>query len=103
MDDNVKVDWIEEIKAMMEKLVSELPTEGFQLDAEEAGKILSKIKNWSALGSDGITKVWWKKARVLHEGVTKSFEATVHQPEIPSWFTGGKTNLRLSKYCSSRC
>ena len=34
-----------------------------------------------------------KKAHVLQEGVARSFQATVHQPEFPLWFRGGKTNL----------
>ena len=45
MDNNAIVDWIEEIRAVMDELVSELPTEGFQLHAEKAVKILSKKKN----------------------------------------------------------
>ena len=75
------------------ELVPELPTEGFQLDTKDAGKIISKKKNWSATGPDSITNFWWKKAHVLHEGVARSFQATVHQPEFPLWFTAGKTNL----------
>ena len=77
----------------MEELVRELPTEGFQLDAKHAGKIISKKKNWSAPGPDAITNFWWKKAHVLQEGMARSFQATVHQPEFPLGFTGGKTNL----------
>ena len=76
----------------MEELVPGLPSEGFQLDAKDAGKINSKKKNWSAPGPDSITNFWCKKAHVL-QGVATSFQATVHQPEFPLWFTEGKTNL----------
>ena len=75
----------------MKELVPGLPTEGFQLDAKDAGKIISQKKIWSALGPNAITNFWWKKAHALQEGMARSFQATVHQPEFPLWFTGGKT------------
>ena len=52
----------------MKELVSKRPKEGFQLDTEVAGKKKQKKKNWSALGADGITNFWWKKAHMLQEG-----------------------------------
>ena len=75
------------------ELVPKLPTEGFQLDAKDAGKIISKKKNWKSPGPNSITNFWWKKAHVLQEGVARSFQATVYQSEFPFWFTAGKTNL----------
>ena len=38
------MDWVEEVREVMK----ELPTEGLQLDAKDAGMIISKKKNWSA-------------------------------------------------------
>ena len=85
------VEWIEETRIAMEDIVSNLTKEEFKVNSCDAGKIIR------APGPDRITNFWWKKARVLHEGVgggvAKSFQATVHQAEFPLWFSGGRTTL----------
>ena len=57
-------------------------------------KIIGKKRNWSAPGSDKLANYWWKKAEVLHNGVTASFKAiSMAQTDFPIWFAGGKTSL----------
>ena len=41
-----------------------------------------------------LTKFWWKKAKVLHEGVAMSFQTIANTNiEYPAWFSEGKTTL----------
>ena len=46
----------------------------WNLDTVEATKVLARKKNWSTPGPDRVTKFWWKKVKVLHEGVAMSFQ-----------------------------
>ena len=50
----------------MEDLVPEVPTDGWNLNAEQVRKIIKRKKNWSAPGPDRIANFWWKKATILH-------------------------------------
>ena len=90
---NMDAEWIEEIRSTVEDIVPDFSIENFEVDACVVGKIISGKRIWSAPGPNGITNFWWKKALVLHEGVAKSFQDTVHQAEFPLWFCGVKTTL----------
>ena len=88
---DVDVEWIDETRIAMEDIVPNLTKEEFKVNSCDAGKIISGKRNWSAPGSDRITTFWWKKACVLHDGVAKSFQATVHQAQFPLRFSGVRT------------
>ena len=68
------------------------PDEGeWGLTEDEAVKIVGKKRNWSAPGPDKLVNYWWKKAEVLHNGVTTSFIAiSMAQTDFPIWFAGAK-------------
>ena len=58
----------------------------------EATKVLAWKNNCSAPGPDRLTDFWWKKAKVLHEGVAMSFQTIANTNiEYPTWFSEGKT------------
>ena len=57
-------------------------------------KVLARKKNWNALGPDRLSNFWWKKAKVLHEGVAMSFQTIANtNVEYSAWFFEGKTTL----------
>ena len=60
----------------------------------EATKVLARKRNWNAPGPNRLTNFWWKKAIVLHEGVTISFQTIVNTNiGYPAWLSEGKTTL----------
>ena len=60
----------------MEDVVPKVPTDSWNLNAEEVTKIIKRKKNWSAPGSDRIANFWWKKAIILHKKIATCFQAT---------------------------
>ena len=70
------------------------PQENYEPDTNEIVRIILKKRNWSAPGTDRIASFWWKKAKSLHEGVTRSFNAIFRQELDYLWlYTEGKTSL----------
>ena len=64
------------------------------LTVSQVVKILQTKGNWSTHGLDRPVSYWWKRAHVLHEDVSKAFQAIMGgQPEYPLWFSAGKTSL----------
>ena len=64
------------------------------MNTAQAAKVISKKRNWSAPGPDRADNFWWKKVKVVHMGIAKSFQAIAQEDhEIPWLFTGGKTSL----------
>ena len=49
----------------MEDVVLEVPTNGWNLTAEQVTKIIKRKKNWSAPGPDRTANFWWKKATIF--------------------------------------
>ena len=62
---DTEAEWIEEVREAMEDVVPEVPTDGWNLDAEQVTKIIKRKKNWSAPGPDRIANFWWEKATIL--------------------------------------
>ena len=84
---DTEAEWIEEAREAMEDEVPEVPTDGWNLNAEQVTKIIKKKKNWSAPGPERIANLWWKKATC--------FQATAQLKDLqfPLWFSEGKTTL----------
>ena len=49
---NTEVEWIEEVREAMEDVIPEVPTDFWNLNAEQVTKIINRKKNWRALGPD---------------------------------------------------
>ena len=80
----------------MEDVVLEVPTDGWNLNAEQVTKIIKRKKNWSAPGPDRIANFWWKKATFLHKEIAACFlqaTAQLEDLQFPLWFSEGKTTL----------
>ena len=79
----------------MEDIVPEVPSDDWNLNAEQVTKIIKRKKNWSAPGPDRIAYFWWKKATILHEEIATCFQATaqLEDLQLPLWFSEGKTTL----------
>ena len=60
--EHTEAEWIEEVREAMEDVVPEVPTDGWNLNAEQVTKIINRKKNWSAPGPDRIANFSWKKA-----------------------------------------
>ena len=90
-----KAEWIEEVREAMEDVVPEVPTDGWNLNAEEVTKIINRKKNWSAPGPDRIANFWWKKATILQKEIATNFKATAQLDDLqfPLGFSEGKTTL----------
>ena len=46
---DTEAEWIEEVREKMEDVVREVPTDGWNLNAEQVTKIINRKINWSAL------------------------------------------------------
>ena len=79
----------------MEDVVPEVPTDGWNLNAEQVTKIINRKKNWSSPGPDRIANFWWKKATILHKEIATCFQATAQLEDLqfPLWFSEGETTL----------
>ena len=79
----------------MEDVVPEVPTDGWNLNAEQVTKIINRKKNWSAPGPDSIANFLWKKATILHKEIVTCFRATaqIEDLQFPLWFLEGKKTL----------
>ena len=77
----------------MEDVVPELPTDGWNLNAEQVTKIINTKKKRSAPGR--IVNFWWKKATILHKEIATYFQATAQLEDLQFalWFLEGKTTL----------
>ena len=51
---DTEVEWIKEVRGGMKDVVPEVPTDGWNLNAEQVTKIMKRKKNWSAPGPDRI-------------------------------------------------
>ena len=51
---DTEAEWIEEVREVMEDVVPEVPTDGWNLNAEQVTKTIKRKKNWSAPGPDRI-------------------------------------------------
>ena len=79
----------------MEDVVSEVPTDGWNLNAEQVTKIIKRKKNWSAPGPGRTANFLRKKATILHKEIATCFQATAQLEglQFPLWFSEGKTIL----------
>ena len=75
---DTEAEWIEEVREAMEDVVPEVPTDGWNLNAEQVTKIIKRKKTWSAPGPESIANFWWKKATILHKEIATCFQATAH-------------------------
>ena len=51
---DTEAEWIEEVREVMEDVVPEVPTDGWNLNAEQVTKTIKRKKTWSAPGPDRI-------------------------------------------------
>ena len=76
--------WLQEVKRAIHGCVPPPVEEEWGLTDDETVKIIGKKRNWSAPGPDKLENYWWKKAEVLHNGVTASFKAiSMAQTDFP--------------------
>ena len=77
----------------MEDVVPEVPTDGWNLNAEQVTKIINTKKKRNAPGR--IVNFRWKKATILHKEIATCFQATAQLEDLqfPLWFSEGKTTL----------
>ena len=82
-----------EVMEAMEDVVPEVPTDGWNLNAEQVTKIINTKKKRSA--PVRIVNFWWKKATILHKEIATCFQATAQLEDLqfPLWFSEGKTTL----------
>ena len=92
---DTEAEWIEKVREAMEDVVPEVPTDGWNLNAEQVTKIINTKKNRSAPGPDCIANFWWKKATILHKEIATCFQAIAQLEDLqfPLWFSEGKTTL----------
>ena len=89
--------WLEDIRSAIYSRVPPPSEKTWKLDTMEATQVLTRKKNCSAPGPDRLTNFWWKKAKVLHEGVALSFQTIANiNIEYPAWLSESKSTI-LSK------
>ena len=87
---NSSAKWLEEIRSALWDSVPDVMEEDFQMSAEPAAKVMSKMRNWSAPSPDRLVNLWSRN----RPEVIKSFQAIVNGDQgIPLWFTERKTSL----------
>ena len=86
--------WLDEIRSAIRDSVPEMMEEDFELSVDQAVRVISRKRNWSAPGPDRLVNFWWRRASAVDEGITKSFQTIVNgDQEMRLWFTEGKTTL----------
>ena len=92
---DTEAEWIEEVREATEDVVPEVPTDGWNLNAEQVTKIINRKKNWSAPGPDRIVNFWREKVTIFLKEIATCFQATaqLEDPQLPFWFSEGKTIL----------
>ena len=75
-------------------VVPEVPTDGWNLNAEQVTKIIKRKKKLERT-FDRIANFWWKKATILHKEIATCFQAAAQLEDLqfPLWFSEGKTTL----------
>ena len=86
---NKEVKWLRPTREAIAKKVPPPSDESWGLHTTQAVKILSKKRNWSALGPDKHVNYWWKRAQVLHVGVARVFVRAliITLLGFPAWFS----------------
>ena len=85
--------WLQPIKDAIARKVPPPSEETWDLDPQQAVKILSKKRNWRAPGQDKLVNFWWKRANVIHKDVVKAFKSISESIDYPAWFSERKTRL----------
>ena len=73
---DTEAEWIEEVREATEDVVPEVPTDGWNLNAEQVTKIINRKKNWSAPGPDRIVNFWREKVTIFLKEIATCFQAT---------------------------
>ena len=92
---DTEAEWIEEVRDPQDVRVSEIPTDGCNLNAEQVTKIINRKKNWSAPGPDRIANFCMvEKATILHKEIANCFQITAQLEDLqfPLWFFDGQDN-----------
>ena len=90
--------WLEDIRSAIYSRVPPPSEKTWKLDTMKATQVLTRKKNWSAPGPDRLTNFWWKKAKVLHEGVAMSLQTIANiNIEYPAWLSGLKAKPHYSR------
>ena len=83
-----------EIRSVIYSQIPPPSEKAWELDTVKAAKVLARKKNWSAPGPNKLTNFWWKKAKVLREGMATLFQTIANtNVDYPAWFSKGKTTL----------
>ena len=79
----------------MEDVVPEVPTDGWNLNAEQVTKIINRKKNWGTPGPDRIANFWWRKATILQKEIATCFQATAQLEDLLSFPYGFRKARQL--------
>ena len=81
----------------MEDVLPEVPTDGWNLKAEQVTKIINGRKNSRIPCPDSIANFRWKKATILHKEIATCFQATAQLEDLqfPLWFLEDKTSCLI--------
>ena len=83
--------WMKEVQAELNGKVS--ATVDFEITEKIIKKEVSKRKNWTAPGVDGIQNFWWKRFEPVHKALTRAFKRIYDERNIPDWWPSGRTVL----------
>ena len=91
---NRNAQWLEDKRSAIYSRIPPPSENTWKLDTTQATKVLARKKNRSDPGLDRLTSFWWKKAKVLYEGMAMSFQTIANSNvEYPAQFSEGKTTL----------
>ena len=84
--------WMEEVKAELNEKANIVSQ--FEITEEKLRREVSKRKNWTAPGIDGIQNFWWKKFIPAQKALAKAFTMIYKDTMmIPEWWPSGRTVL----------
>ena len=86
---NVNATWINDVT---ETLTDMVPQRDIVVTEKMVGKAVKKLRNWKAVGPDGVHNFWIKHLTSLHSRLASQIQAVL-SGEAPEWLTLGRTVL----------
>ena len=92
--------WMDEVGRQLNEKIN--VANEFNIGNENITKEIMKRKSWTALGIDGIQKIWWKKLKPAQKAPVNAFSRLkANNNIIPVWWPTGRTVLiPKTKYLS---
>ena len=85
-------EWMMKVKQRINEKISRV--EELNLSESNLNEIISKRKNWSAPGVDGIPNFWWKKLKATWKPLCLAMQGWIdNNNTIPDWIAVGRTVL----------